>query len=325
MHRSRARWPTRSVDHPTDTALSASTEPEDEQSPIRCTNVGRSASGTKKPAGWRARSSRNRLLLRRQQGDFHTAVQLATGGGLVVGDRLVRAGAIGGDAVGRDAVGGQVVGHAQRTVVGQSLVQLQRTGAVGVTDNLDAVLVEFLEHQNQGVQGVVEAGGDVGGAGGEGDVARHDQDQVVALTLHLHPGVDQGLTQLGFLLVHVGAVATRGQATHGGADQRALGAVLLAGGGRTDGGTRHGAEAAIHTHLARLLFAGIGIGGTTGQQCNAGSNGGQSTPVLHSNFLRNQLVRGTPAFERPRRAEVPRQRSSPAPEIKWQNNGAVTP
>src|SRR5690606_39417833 len=27
----------------TDTALSASTEPEDEQSPIRCTNVGRSA------------------------------------------------------------------------------------------------------------------------------------------------------------------------------------------------------------------------------------------------------------------------------------------
>src|SRR5690606_39641547 len=91
---SRARWPTRSVDHPTDTALSsryravgraksdtlherravgafpgrrsactaaalggqrealttlpiprcpAPTEPEDEQSPIRCTNVGRSA------------------------------------------------------------------------------------------------------------------------------------------------------------------------------------------------------------------------------------------------------------------------------------------
>src|SRR5690606_36775421 len=36
MHRSRARWPTRSVDHPTDTALPAATEPEDGQ--LRCTN-----------------------------------------------------------------------------------------------------------------------------------------------------------------------------------------------------------------------------------------------------------------------------------------------
>src|SRR5690606_12558274 len=38
MHRSRARWPTRSVDHPTDTALPAATEPEDEPVPLRCTN-----------------------------------------------------------------------------------------------------------------------------------------------------------------------------------------------------------------------------------------------------------------------------------------------
>src|SRR5690606_41427945 len=38
MPRSRPRWPTRRVAHPTDTAPPPATEPEDEPVPVRCTN-----------------------------------------------------------------------------------------------------------------------------------------------------------------------------------------------------------------------------------------------------------------------------------------------
>jgi hypothetical protein len=66
---------------------------------------------------------------------------------------------------------------------------LAAAGAVGVTDDLDLVLVELFSEFGQVVQRLVEAWGDVRRIGGERDVARHDQFDLIALALHFNTGV----------------------------------------------------------------------------------------------------------------------------------------
>src|SRR5690606_32435254 len=151
------------------------------------------------------------------------------------------------------------------TAVRQVLVELQRTSAIGMADDIDAVLVELLEYQHQRVQGRVKATGNICRAAGKGDVARHDQGQVVALALNLDTSALQRLAQLGFLGIDVITVATSSGTTNCRADQRTLGTILLARRRCTDHGATDRAYATVDTGLARFALACIGVGRTAGQ------------------------------------------------------------
>src|SRR5690606_23931359 len=212
--------------------------------------------------------------LQRAQIDFHTAVERTPRSGVVAGDRLAGTGAIGRDARSRHAIAFQIRGDAACTPVGEVLVQLQRTGAIGVADDIDAILVEFLEHQYQRIQGGVEAAGDVRRVAGEGDVARHDQGQVVAVTLDLYASALQLQAQLVLMGSNVLPVTAGCRATDRRADQRALGALLLARSGRTDDRTADGADTTVDARLAGLSLTGIGVGRATDQQRDTRSEGG---------------------------------------------------
>src|SRR5690606_3194977 len=225
----------------------------------------------------------------RTQVDLHAAVLRATFGSVVAGDRLAGANATAADARTGYAPVGQVGSHAGSTVLGRAHVQFQRTCAVGVTDDVDAVLVELLEHLDQGIQGRIETAGNIRRAAGKGDVARHDQLQVVTITHHLHTGTGQLLTQTLLLAVHIVAVpATRG-ATDRSTDQGSLGAVLLAGGSGSDYRAGHGAGPTVDAGLACLTLAGIGVVGTASQQRHTGGSGNQCFDV-HTLFLGSQLI-----------------------------------
>src|SRR5690606_21404169 len=207
-----------------------------------------------------------------------TVLGAAVRGG-VGGDRLIGPGTTGAQARRIDAVGGQVIGHGLGAALGQRHVVRAAAGGIGVTDDLDAVLVVLAERGSQVVQRHVEAAGDVRGIGGEGDVAGHHQLDDVTLALHLHTGALHAATQLGFLLIGVVAVAGTRRTTDGRADQRALAAILAARGRRADRGPRQSAQAAVDGGLVgAALFALIGVlAGTAGEQRQAGCDGGETT------------------------------------------------
>src|SRR5690606_24969862 len=211
--------------------------------------------------------------LQRPQVDFHATVLRLAGSGVVAGDRLARANATAADTRTGYALASEVGSNAGGAFLGQAHVQLQGAGAIGMANNVDPVLVELLEHLDQRVQRREEAAGDIRRAAGEGDVARHDQLQVIAVAHHLHAGAAQLLTQTLLLTVSVVAVTrTRGAPYHG-TDQRALTPVLLARGSRPDQRTRCSATAAVDARLAGFTLTGIGIVGTTCQQRNTGRGG----------------------------------------------------
>ncbi|MCY1530282.1 hypothetical protein D9M68_654630 [compost metagenome] len=160
-------------------------------------------------------------------------------------------------------------------------------GAVGVADHLDVVLVVLLEGGRQVVQRAVEVAGDIRGVGGEGDVAGHDQVEVVALALHLYTGAFHAAAQFRFLLVDVVAIAGTGCASHGSADQRALATVVVIDRGTGDG-TCQGAQGAVLGGLAHAALArGLGLGvvgalrGTARQHGESGDGDDQATRGEH--------------------------------------------
>ncbi|MCY1418007.1 hypothetical protein D9M71_335530 [compost metagenome] len=176
---------------------------------------------------------------------------------------------------------------------------LAAAGAVGVADDLDAVLVELLEGVRQVVQRAVEGRRDVRRVGGEGDVARHDQLDVVALALDLHAGALHLPTQFGFLLVGVVAVARGGGAHRGGADQRTLATVVMVDGGTGDGAGQCAQRAVLgglaHATLGRSLGVGV-VGilrGATGHEgkCGDGRDHGQTTCGKHEGKLLGGRIR----------------------------------
>src|SRR3990167_4970209 len=242
-------------------------------------------SGTKKP---RTRPSARlfySLQLQWTQVDFYPAVLCATGFIGIAGYRLIRAGAIRGQPRSRNAIGAQVRCDALRTAVGEVLVQLQRAGAVGMADDVHTVLIELLEHRNQRIEGWIKAAGNIRRVAGEGDIARHDQLQIIAIALHLHASALQGLAQLGFLGVDVIAVATTGRTTDCSADQGTFAAILLARCGRTNHRTSHCANTTIDARFACLALTGIGVGGTAGEYAKTEGNNSQISPQLHAYFL----------------------------------------
>ncbi|MNZ34806.1 hypothetical protein D3C78_521890 [compost metagenome] len=165
---------------------------------------------------------------------------------------------------------------------------LAAAGAVGVADHFNGVLVELLEGVGQVVQRRVEARGDVGRVGGKGDVARHDQFDLVALALNLDTGVGHAFTQRGFLLVGVVTITCGGSTDGGSADQRTFAAVVMVD-GSTGNGTGQRAQAAVlggFAHpcgaLLRLTLAVIRVlAGTTGHQRGSGSDDNQTTHGEH--------------------------------------------
>src|SRR3990167_3577860 len=185
----------------------------------------------KKPAKWRAPVQRSRLLLRlarqRSQVDLNATVLRAAIGRGIAGNRLIRAGATGRQARAIHPLGGQIGGHALRPTLRQVHVVLAAAGAVGKADDLDAVLVELLERAGEVVQRRIEVADDFRRVGGEGDIARHDQLDLIALTLHLHPRALHALAQRRFLLVGVVTVTGATGTTNGRANQRALAAVIM--------------------------------------------------------------------------------------------------
>ncbi|MNE09560.1 hypothetical protein D3C80_1022430 [compost metagenome] len=164
---------------------------------------------------------------------------------------------------------------------------LAAAGAVGVADDFNGVLVELLQRAGQVVQWRVEVWRDIRRIGGEGDIARHDQLDLVAFTLHFHAGVGHARPQCGFLLVGVVAVACRRGTGDSSADQRALATVVVV--DRSTGhGTGQGSQAAVlggfaHPGGALLRLALFVVRGlcTTGQQGNGGSNNNQATRGEH--------------------------------------------
>ena len=153
-------------------------------------------------------------------------------------------------------MGGQVVGHALRTALGQVHVQLTATGAVGVANDLDSVLVELLEGVGQVVQRLVEATGDRVRVGGEGNVTRHDQLDLVTLALHLNPGIGHAFAQFFLLLVGVVAVARRTGTRNDCANQRALATVVMVD-GRTGQCASQRTKAAVFGGFAHAAFGTI--------------------------------------------------------------------
>ncbi len=164
---------------------------------------------------------------------------------------------------------------------------LAAASAVGEADHFDGVLVELLERTGQVVQRRVEAWRDVGRVGGESDVARHDQLDLVTLALHFNAGIGHLRAQLGFLLVSVVAITGCG-GTHGSStDQCTLATVVVVDGGTGDS-TGQRAQAAVLGGLAhpcgalRLPLAVIRVlAGTAGHQGSGGCDDNQTTHGEH--------------------------------------------
>src|SRR6185436_20474376 len=96
--------------------------------------------------------------------------------------------------------------------------------------------------------------------GPEGDVARHVEDEVVAVTRNRHARALQLRAQFGFLLVHVRAHARARQRTDAGADQRALASLLgIVARGGTEYRARQRTDAGALGCVVDLFLAGIGV------------------------------------------------------------------
>jgi hypothetical protein len=155
---------------------------------------------------------------------------------------------------GIDTLRRQICRHALCALLRQIHVVLTAAGAVGITDDLDHVLVVLLQRTGQVVQRRVETAGNRGRVGGEGNVARHHQLDGVALTLNFNTGVSHAGAQRGFLLVCVVTV-TCGACTHdSGTDQCALATVVV-----VDGGTGNGTGQRPQTPVFGGLAHAAGI------------------------------------------------------------------
>ena len=105
------------------------------------------------------------------------------------------------------------------------------------------------------------------------------------MTLDLYARALQRLAQLGFLSINVITIAAARSTADCGSDQGAFGAILFAGGGRTDHCAADRTNTAINTCLASFSLTGIGIVGTADQQRKGGGECGQVTDLLHIYFL----------------------------------------
>src|SRR5690606_977175 len=133
------------------------------------------------------------------------------------------------------------------------------------------------------------AGLNLVGIGGEGDVARHVEDDLVADAGDTDPGAAQLLAQPCLLTVHVLADPSACQAAYSGADQGPFPALLgIVAAEYADGRAGNRANASADGGLAGLLFAGVRVGGLAAAQSEAQgeqSGHGDFHGCPHSNFF----------------------------------------
>ena len=105
---------------------------------------------------------------------------------------------------------------------------LVAAGRIGVPEDIDGGLVEFLQHERHRIQRREESRLHRILIGCKGDVGRHVQDDLVAGAGDADTGSLKLSAQFGFLPVHVVADGTAGQRTDTGANQR-IAAVIATG------------------------------------------------------------------------------------------------
>ena len=137
---------------------------------------------------------------------------------------------------------------------------------VGVADDVHhraVILVHDPRHvREHGMEALV----DVGAVGGEGHVAGHAQDQVVALTRHADARAGQFGLHGALLAVHVLADGRAAQGADAGADQGVLAALFgIVGVGQIaqHGAAQRAGDGARRGVVARRVGA-IGVGGGAG-------------------------------------------------------------
>src|SRR5690554_6609495 len=232
------------------------------------------------------------LLLCRNQRQFHTAVLLTTSGRGVAGNWLT--GAItGGPGAGRvDALIQQEVPNGTGATLRQQLVVAIGTGAVGMTVDLDHGFVEFLQHQRHGFQHAGERRANGALAGIEGDVAWHDQLDLITVSDNPDTSTLKALPELGFLAIHVVANTTTHSRTAGGTDQGAFTTVTAAGCGSTYRSTADGTDNTALGSAGGLLLARVRVVGHTARKAE-GSYGKGNQGFFHgqvSCFVNRYLV-----------------------------------
>ena len=137
-----------------------------------------------------------------------------------------------------------------------------------MADDVDQGLVEFLEHEADGIQRVIELRLHVRLVGIEGDVRWHVEHNRVAHAGDRDAGILQALTQLGFLVVHVNANTATGECADACTDQCGFAgfdgvvAPISAPAAPPTSSARASAEQALRD----LLFTGVWIGGAGGEQ-----------------------------------------------------------
>ena len=99
-----------------------------------------------------------------------------------------------------DASANQITGHAVGARFGQLLVVFKTTRGIGVPGNIDAGVIEFVQHDSDRIKCRNKHLTDGCGIGGKSDIAGHDQVQIITLTLHSDAGAFQALTQNLFRL-----------------------------------------------------------------------------------------------------------------------------
>lgn len=125
-------------------------------------------------------------------------------------------------------------GDAVRTLLRQTHIQILAAGAVGVADHVNSGFLILFQHHGHAGQGVGAGRLQVGAIAVEGDVIRHVQHDIVAISRHADPGSLHFVAQLRFLHVHVVTNAAAERRAGRCANQRAFAAVMFGRGERAD-------------------------------------------------------------------------------------------
>lgn len=165
-----------------------------------------------------------------------------------------------------DSLAYEVVGHGDSTAAGKILVVSTTTGRVGEAIHADHGAVEFSQDSPDGVEHRVEAGTNFVPINREGDVAGHDQYQIIAVPLHTDPCSPEFCPDSSLLPIHVvansGPAESPGDRTDNGSASGIAVSRIVANNGSGD---RPDSRPSAPTYgRARVLrFPGIGVGNDT--------------------------------------------------------------
>ena len=145
-------------------------------------------------------------------------------------------------------------------MLGQQQVVTVAASAVCVAGHLNHGGLVFIKHFGHRIQHWIERRLHIGAVGGKGQVARHVEDDVLAITGNGNTGAFELLAQLGFLNVHVIAHATAGNRTDARPGQRTLFTFFGAVGScNADQGPGYRADGCAGSCLRGLFFACVRV------------------------------------------------------------------